>query len=56
MDVDEVEEEEEEDWWDEVAAVYPMTKCYYCQGFGHMARECPKKGKGKGDKGGGKGG
>ena len=56
MDVDEVEEEEEEDWWEEVAAVYPTTKCYYCQGFGHMARDCPKKGKGKGDKGGGKGG
>jgi len=55
MDVDEVKEDEEEEWWDEVAAVYPTTKCYYCQGFGHMARECPKKGKGKGDKGKGKG-
>ena len=57
MDLDAVEEEEEEEenWWGEVAAVYPTTKCYYCQGFGHMARECPKKGKGKGDKGKGKG-
>ena len=49
MDVDEVEEKDEDDeWWDEfAAAVYPTTKCYNCQGFGHMARECPKKGKGK---------
>ena len=53
MDLDGVEEVEEENWSEEVAAVFPMTKCYN----GHMARECPQKGKGKGDmKGGGKGG
>ena len=40
----------------EIKAVYPYTRCFYCQGFGHVARECPNKGKGKGDmKGGGKG-
>ena len=41
---------------EEVGAVYPHTKCYYCQGYGHIAKECPIKGKGKGDmKEGGKG-
>ena len=67
MDVDNVttKEEEWEDWNGEeyygggmVAAVYPSTKCFNCQGFGHMARECPngQKGKGKGaEKGKGKG-
>ena len=67
MDVGWLEEEggggEEADWrgcevcYDggEIGAVYPTTKCYNCQGYGHMARECPQKGKGKGDmKGGGK--
>ena len=51
----------DDDGWDEggeaeaVDAVYPTTRCYHCQGYGHMARECPRKGKGKGDmKGGGK--
>jgi hypothetical protein len=59
MEVDNVDGigEEGEEWWDEgVGAVYPTTRCYNCQGYGHMARECPMKGKGKGDKGGGKGG
>ena len=38
-----------------VDAVYPTTRCYFCQACGHMARECPAKGKGKGGmKGGGK--
>ena len=36
------------------------SQCYNCQGYGHLARECPSKGKGKGfekgtDKGKGKG-
>ena len=51
----------EEDEWEEdhesecVDAVYPATRCYHCQVYGHMARECPAKGKGKGGaKGGGK--
>ena len=46
---------EEEAWeegggWDHegVDAVFPTTRCYACQGYGHMARECPVKGKGKG--------
>ena len=49
----------DEDWGDDgggtIGAVYPNTRCYFCQGFGHMARECPQKGKGKG-KDGGRGG
>ena len=58
MDIDGADEDEEywgEEEWD-VDAVYPGTKCYFCQGFGHMARECPMKGKGKGKAEGGKGG
>ena len=54
--VDGKEREDEEEWWGDIDAVYPTTRCYFCQGFGHMARECPAKGKGKGKKGGGKGG
>jgi len=41
-------EEEWQEGKDEVAPVYPNTRCYHCQGYGHMARECPQKGKGKG--------
>jgi hypothetical protein len=51
MDVDRIDERNEEDdggWGEDIDAVYPTTKCYYCQGYGHMARECPMKGKGKG--------
>ena len=58
MEVDEVKEEYDEynyEYYDggeadQVAAVYANTRCYYCQGYGHMARECPMKGKGKGGK------
>ena len=39
---------------EEVDAVWPTTQCYECKGYGHFARDCPAKGKGKG--GGGKGG
>ena len=40
--------------YERVDAVHPTT-CYFCQGYGHMARECTAKGKGKGGmKGGGK--
>jgi len=69
MDVSGVEDGREAEWGQEgvdheewsygaegIDAVYPTTKCYNCQGYGHMARECPTKGKGKGAaKGGGKG-
>jgi hypothetical protein len=46
--------------WEEVAAVGAWTQCLSCHGYGHLARDCPTKGKGKGksggyDKGGGKG-
>jgi hypothetical protein len=51
----------EEDWnedWD-IGAVGMHTKCYRCQGHGHLSRDCataaPEKGKGKGA-GPGKGG
>ena len=41
-----------------VDVVGAWTKCYKCEGWGHTARECPSKGKGKSDqrlKGKGKG-
>ena len=44
----------EEEWHGEeceVGAVDMNTKCYRCQGYGHLARDCgtkPEKGKGKG--------
>jgi hypothetical protein len=48
MDVGEVGDE----WWSEdweVDAVGAWTKCHNCEGYGHIARDCPlKKGKGKG--------
>ena len=60
MDVDGVLEDwgnEEEDMWGEsVDAVWPATRCYECGGYGHMAKGCPNKGKGKGKHGGKMGG
>ena len=58
MDVDEVDEHDADCWDDglfqgqEIAAVWPTTQCYNCKGHGHMARNCPNKGGGKGGKGG----
>ena len=31
-----------------IGAVGGWGQCYKCQGYGHLARECPSKGKGKG--------
>ena len=50
MEVDWLEEEGRDDreanWWScevcddgaRIGAVYPNTRCYHCQGYGHMAR------------------
>ena len=62
MDVGEVGGE---DWGyeeDDIGAVNAWTKCHNCEGYGHMARECPSRGGGRGgykggmSKGDGKGG
>ena len=34
-----------------VDAVWPSTQCHQCWGYGHLARDCPTKGPGKGGKG-----
>jgi len=39
-----------------VDAVWPSTQCHQCGGYGHLARDCPTKGPGKGGKGAEKGG
>ena len=39
------EEETEGEW--SVAGVWPTSQCHRCLGYGHFARECPTKGKGK---------
>jgi hypothetical protein len=48
------EEWPEEEWLEDVGAVNADTKCYRCQGYGHMSRECATKPAEK-DKGKGKG-
>ena len=55
MDIGEVEwNGYEED--QQVDAVGTWTRCHKCEGWGHLARECPTKGKGKDGKSGAKGG
>lgn len=49
-------EHSSEHFSEDVNAVGAMTKCHKCDGWGHIARDCPSKGLGKGAKGGGKGG
>jgi hypothetical protein len=44
-------EEEEEYGYGGVAAVSAWTRCNACSGYGHIARDCPSKGKGKGKEG-----
>ena len=38
-----------EEYEEEVAAIAWNAKCFKCDGWGHASRECPSKGKGKGD-------
>jgi hypothetical protein len=54
MDIGNAEDDEgygDESGWgyeeEAVDAVTRNTRCYYCQGYGHFARDCPKKGGGK---------
>ena len=57
MEVDNVYAQDAGDEYDEgdwINAVGPHTRCYECGGFGHLARDCPAKGKGKGKGAGGK--
>ena len=59
MDIGRVADELEENIdYEENAidAVYAYVQCHRCGGWGHLARECATKGKGKGDGKGGKGG
>ena len=53
MDLDKVREEEEEGGEEEhVDAVGQGVKCYNCQGYGHLSRDCATpKGKGKSSNG-----
>jgi hypothetical protein len=56
MDIGEVDNYEGFDGGEEeVGAVGMHVRCHKCEGWGHMARECPTKGKGKGGKGEAKG-
>ena len=37
-----------ESWGEEgISAVYSGVRCHECQGVGHIARDCPRRGKGK---------
>ena len=50
MQVGRVTEEEADECYQEeeqLGALGGWSQCYKCQGYGHLARECPSKGKGK---------
>ena len=48
--VGEVEEHHhhEGEEWEDIDAVGASVQCHKCQGWGHLARDCPSKGQGQG--------
>jgi hypothetical protein len=57
MDVRQVDKDWVDEWeLEDVAAVNAWTRCNACSGYGHIARDCPSKGKGGGKGNNGKSG